>query len=349
MKKQIEIKVAGCALRTAVCIGIAICLLPLFVGAQEVPQGVTISSSPNPVGSGARALGMGGAFIAIADDATAASWNPAGLSRLRKPEFSFALSWFSCREDYSSRRHPEAEGLQKGLARDLNFMSLALPFKLFKRNMIVSLNYQRLYEFERDISTSFSTTYLDTAMPMMGQFRQRIDFEQAGALKAFSPAYAVQVTPDLALGITLNIWTDKLFWSNGWEADTVHHAVAAEAGRQPVQFSSFTHDRYYGFHGWNLNLGFLWDATEMLSIGAVIKTPFRAEMRHEQSFSATTRYANGMILHTSNRLREDVDLEMPLSYGFGVALRWSDRLSFSCDVFRTEWSHFILEDGRRRR
>ncbi|MCP4626288.1 MAG: hypothetical protein GY850_22685, partial [bacterium] len=173
--------------------------------------------------------------------------------------------------------------------------------------------------------------------------------EQAGALKAFSPAYAVQVTPNLALGITLNIWTDKLFWSNGWEADTEHHAVAAEAGRQSVQFSSFTHDRYYGFRGWNLNLGFIWDVSEMLSIGAVVKTPFRAEMRHEQSFSATTRYANGTILHASNRLREDVDLEMPLSYGMGVALRWSDRLSFSCDVFRTEWSHFILEDGRRRR
>ncbi len=31
------------------------------------------ASSPNPVGSGARAMGMGGAFIAVADDATAAS------------------------------------------------------------------------------------------------------------------------------------------------------------------------------------------------------------------------------------------------------------------------------------
>src|SRR6185503_1965522 len=40
------------------------------------------------LGSGARAFGMGGAFLARADDATAASWNPAGLSYLRNPEIS---------------------------------------------------------------------------------------------------------------------------------------------------------------------------------------------------------------------------------------------------------------------
>ena len=52
----------------------------LEVDAQaQINQQTRINSSPNPIGSGARAQGMGGAFIAIADDATAASWNPGGL------------------------------------------------------------------------------------------------------------------------------------------------------------------------------------------------------------------------------------------------------------------------------
>ncbi|MFZ2960773.1 MAG: PorV/PorQ family protein [Candidatus Ozemobacteraceae bacterium] len=41
------------------------------------------------MGVGARALGMGSAFTAIADDSTAAFWNPAGLALLEKPEASF--------------------------------------------------------------------------------------------------------------------------------------------------------------------------------------------------------------------------------------------------------------------
>jgi hypothetical protein len=73
-----------------------------------VLQHTGVSSSPNPVGSGARAVGMGGAFIAVADDATAASWNPAGLTQLRKSELSIVYSHFSRSEDIDISNHPES-------------------------------------------------------------------------------------------------------------------------------------------------------------------------------------------------------------------------------------------------
>lgn len=41
------------------------------------------------LGVGARALGMGGAFVGVADDVTACFWNPSGLSQLNRKEISF--------------------------------------------------------------------------------------------------------------------------------------------------------------------------------------------------------------------------------------------------------------------
>lgn len=40
------------------------------------------------LGVGGRALGMGGAFVALANDVTAGYWNPAGLSRITYPQFA---------------------------------------------------------------------------------------------------------------------------------------------------------------------------------------------------------------------------------------------------------------------
>ncbi|MBI4397197.1 MAG: PorV/PorQ family protein [Elusimicrobia bacterium] len=40
------------------------------------------------IGAGARALGMGSAFTAVADDATAIYWNPGGLARMEGPQAS---------------------------------------------------------------------------------------------------------------------------------------------------------------------------------------------------------------------------------------------------------------------
>jgi hypothetical protein len=44
------------------------------------------------LGKGARAAGMAYAFNAVADDATALSWNPAGIVQIKKPELAFSNS-----------------------------------------------------------------------------------------------------------------------------------------------------------------------------------------------------------------------------------------------------------------
>ncbi len=61
---------------------------------------------------GARAIGMGGAFTAVADDASAAYWNTAGLAALQRREAVAAhADWLAgLRHDYAAYAHPGAFG-----------------------------------------------------------------------------------------------------------------------------------------------------------------------------------------------------------------------------------------------
>ena len=67
-----------------IAIVIAVCLsLPLRAeGAQIFEKVGTLGAQSLKLGVGARATGMGDAYVAIADDATAVYWNPAGIARL---------------------------------------------------------------------------------------------------------------------------------------------------------------------------------------------------------------------------------------------------------------------------
>ncbi len=57
--------------------------------AQKVTKVGTTAAPFLNIPVGARALGMGGAFVSVADDATALFWNPGGLARLRTSEAIF--------------------------------------------------------------------------------------------------------------------------------------------------------------------------------------------------------------------------------------------------------------------
>jgi hypothetical protein len=60
------------------------------------------------LGAGVRALGMGGAFVAVANDATAGYWNPAGLAQLAKPQLigMYSLLALDRRYNYVAAAYP---------------------------------------------------------------------------------------------------------------------------------------------------------------------------------------------------------------------------------------------------
>lgn len=61
-----------------------VCLPSLAFAAQEFEKVGTIGGQFLKIGVGARATGMGSAFVSVANDASAIYWNPAGVARLQK-------------------------------------------------------------------------------------------------------------------------------------------------------------------------------------------------------------------------------------------------------------------------
>ena len=82
----------------------------------------------NFLGAGARANGMGDAFIAVADDATAIFWNPAGLYLLDQPETSFGFQFVSETVEQERRRQMLLFASDDpGGSVGLNFASFVFP------------------------------------------------------------------------------------------------------------------------------------------------------------------------------------------------------------------------------
>ena len=318
---------------------LSVVIIPLSGQAATIFQQVGVASPPVPVGSGARAMAMGGAFIATADDATAASWNPAGLIQLEKPELSIVGSYTDRHSDYTSDAHPEIDNNGHDSDLSLNYFSFTYPVSWIK-NFVFSINYQRLYDFGRSFSHQFS--YADSGLDL----DQRISYDQSGHVGAAGLAAAIELTPEISLGLTMNIWTDQLGWENGWQEHYRSRASGSQAGT-PVTIDTVIDDRYEAFSGINFNLGLLWETSRLGRFGAVIKTPFTASMTHVFEFRETTVYGppTDTTIETGPlRSEEQVELQMPLSYGLGWAMRIGDAVTIGADIYRTHWENYILTD-----
>jgi hypothetical protein len=122
------------------------------------------------LGSGARAYGMGGAFLARADDGTAASWNPAGLSYLRVPEVSLV----GVSNSFDATR---GEDYDRFDGKAVDFAAFTWPVGVGEVRGAVQLSYQRAISFDgrRSIQTTgSSSTIRDEARERRGLRRRRL-------------------------------------------------------------------------------------------------------------------------------------------------------------------------------
>ena len=333
--------------------GLVVALVLSAVGAA---QELEISVSPSPVGSGARAAGMADAFVAIADDATAASWNPAGLVQLERPELSLVGSYTALAEELDSTMHEEVKSSHLSGSLDLNYLSFVypLPMTLLGRNAVVSLNYQRKYDFTRKFRINLNTSSV-ASNGVVNNSLQIVSFEQTGGLSTLTPAFAVEITPRLSVGAALNLWRSSPLSENSWEQESDFSAVSLIG--ETVYWRNVHRTRKYDdFSAENATLGLLWNPTSEWSLGIRYDTGFTGEAGFNgvdlrtrvtlPSFEFPFASSRRSFLSATPAIQDERrEITFPDSAAVGVAWRPTDRLTLSLDVTRTDWNDFYVKDA----
>jgi len=288
-------------------------LAPAPARAQLEQDQIDLTGRQNlTLGSGARAYGMGGAFLARPDDATAASWNPAGLSYLRLPEVSVVGNSNSYVVEQGIIEKDEFKGSA------FDFAAITWPIGVGEVRGAVQLSYQRAIGFDgrRNITRPLG---------------RRDSGSSGGGFDVIAVGTGLRLSRRVRIGLTVNRWL------NGYDQELTR---TVPDDSNPVR--EFT----LGFRprGWSTNLGIIWSPIESLNIGGVFKTPFGADVELSRRRVDTYSSDTTGIQVTSNEYSSDaVRLDFPASFGFGVSWRPRDTLTLSADVTRTRWSRsFIL-------
>ena len=294
---------------------------------QELAPSSLEIVNPNPVGSGARALGQGNAFVAIADDATAASWNPGGLSHLERPELSFALEAISWRAtmDVESK---ESDSLS---LQDLNYASLVLPF-YYKTNMAFSLNYLKLFRFDKNFNVPFILSEISQENNSDFSIIGNYEFDQDGSFAVLAPAFGIDIIPKLSLGVTVNLWSHDLTRSSSFEKKEVTISNAIINGDPLAINTVVEQNRFEVDGGHSFVVGGIYRFSKAWTFAGVLKPSFTLDLDHIRTVE-------------NFRNKTDPRLEFPWIIGLGTAWRPNDSMTVAVDMTWTQWSEYTFEEN----
>ena len=289
----------------------------------EIQAGFRLNLS-NP---GARSLALAGAFIGLADDATAAYTNPAGLTVLSTPEVSAEVRHWKYTSVYVDSGHafgpPTGDGIDtiSGIrlgesssdTDGLSFLSFVYPRERWA------------IAFYRHEQANFAA-----AQRTNGAF-----FEADGFSSRLSPVDGTYELDIVNLGVSLAIQVSENL-SLGFGVSNYELEIDSRTTRFDVFFDDppvFSPDNIFNIEtmsgeddDFGLNLGFLWTIDDSWQLGGVYRQggSFDFLTTNESEFFATQR--------------QPATLNVPDQYGLGVAFNPTERFTITFDPVLVEYS-----------
>jgi long-subunit fatty acid transport protein len=299
--------------------------------------------SPVPVGAGPRALGMGGAFTAVADDGTANTWNPAAMTQLDRPEAAASMGY------YRNEARAGGEDSASDEQVDLDHISLVLPFFAGDFQQTVGVAWQRQFDFTRGFDHN-SEVVQNTGI--LFERQDHTELEQNGSFSSLSGSYALELIPRLSLGLTAHIWSDDWTQNSGYAKHTTTDSHTTLTMGAVVLNDSLSHQDFRETiaveEGYGFSLGSWWQATQSLTFGLCVKPEYTLRIEsHSVLRERTTDLLTNTVTDQPPITGDGAaDFTYPTSATIGAAWRHRDLHTLCADVTWTHWSAYrTRQDG----
>jgi long-subunit fatty acid transport protein len=202
-------------------------------------------------GVGARAMGMGGAYSAVANDYHGLYYNPAGLTRLRDAEFGLAFDKRSVDANNRYLGDEESTGSDNTSLESIGFV---YPYPTYRGSLAFGLSYERVSAFDLDYFRSGENDAV--------AFEEE-SIEEDGSLGAYQAGFAWELSPSVALGFTGTILAGSSDRRRTFDFE-------ADNGIDRESTITETMTDLTAITG---SIGILYRLTEQLDLGLVVRLP----------------------------------------------------------------------------
>jgi len=308
-------------------------VLILTTTAYSQQQGLSF----NFFGGGARSEGMGQAYIAVSDDGTAGSWNPAGLHVHEKTFMAFSYSTLMPRGAYnffSYTNNPTVYD-HEGNISGVNEWSLITPMRIKNHHFVFNLSYTRNFDvYYRFAEKIYPWSDYDASDPTDDEEANAF-MERKGGVNSINLGFGTRIYDKLSFGAMANIYWGRVVSE---EYRTVRIDTVLEVGSVLAEGDFLMIDST-SYGGFNVNLGLLYSG-EKFRAGLLAKLPFDLKgesdstLMWRSTLNGVTFDEIGTVFRTQIAYIDNVTskMHMPLMLGLGLAYNINDNWLWSVDV-----------------
>ncbi len=312
------------------------------------------------VGSGARAKGMGNAYLAISDDINGGSWNPAGLYVHDSPQIGFGYSSLiptgtSILEAdlYSSTYSKGIE--HSGSLSNLSELVFVSPFRLKGHKFVGTFSYFRTYD-------EYSSESLNYHIPWSAFGSSRPDLENVkennfvdtdydawmkGGMYTISIGYGTRIYNNISMGIVANIYTGSLILDAN-RVESIDSVISGASFNQIALHESTTRaidSLKYG--GMNFNIGFKYTGEKYFA-GFVVRTPLTLKITADSTLMTSTTVEGNLVQDTIKILSPKINAhltkyELPIMVGFGFGYKVNENFLLAFDAEYRPYSNATIK------